>query len=320
MTKTDTANKVIPVYNSIFDLLASVGFPKRKLEEGVAIDTLEKYFNGKLFNTGNFRTTYYVFVYVTEGSGIVGINNKDYPIGPNIFYFASPGHVRKLVISSAVKGFVMSTTREFATQYYKGEVAKDFPFLGYKNIPPIKVEPPLTECFESLLNNMLKTFSCEEGIYRYQIISNLITAFLFKAKQVILTSPYNEGTSSACSPLVLRFMKLLDDNFRKMVAGETEKFYNVTDLAHILHVHPNYLNNKVRKETGKPVSSWIKEMVMIEAQSLLLNTDLTIAQISEKLRYDEPTNFTKYFKRKVGRTPKEYRIQANLNNKPVLAH
>ncbi|HEY9819467.1 MAG TPA: helix-turn-helix domain-containing protein [Candidatus Sericytochromatia bacterium] len=50
---------------------------------------------------------------------------------------------------------------------------------------------------------------------------------------------------------------------------------------------------------------------MLEAKNLLTHTDLDIADISDNLRFDEPTNFSKFFKKYVALTPLQFR-----NRKP----
>ncbi|WP_461115458.1 helix-turn-helix domain-containing protein [Spirosoma jeollabukense] len=84
------------------------------------------------------------------------------------------------------------------------------------------------------------------------------------------------------------------------------------EIAHLLAVHPNYLGDVVKKETGKSVSDWIDSRLVAEAKSLRLQTDLTIAQIACTLAFNEPTNFTKYFRHQTGLTPRAYRTDQPL--------
>lgn len=304
----------IPFYNNISEFLSAAGFPQQT-EPDFTINTMENYFKGGLFSMGPFRRNYYVFVYITEGEGKVTLDNKEYIIKPDMFYYSSPGHVTSIEIDKGLKGYMVSSSVGFLEKYYAGDIYKEFPFLGYVNAPPLQVEGGLNNCFTTVLANILKTYDCEQGSYRYHIISNLLIAFLYKVKQLILISPVQIGTEKKCSSMVLNFMKLLDKHFRNIVAGKEDKLYTVADFARLLHVHPNYLSSRVKKETGKSISHWLKGMIIGEAQNLLLNTTLSVAQISDKLKFDEPTNFTKYFKKKMGRSPKEYRVQAELNHK-----
>jgi AraC family transcriptional regulator, transcriptional activator of pobA len=55
------------------------------------------------------------------------------------------------------------------------------------------------------------------------------------------------------------------------------------------------------------IEQFIIERILLEAKSLLTHTELNIAEISHNLQFDEPTNFSKFFKKYVGLTPLQFR-------------
>lgn len=300
----------IPLYNTVSDFLLANGI-NHPTDPDFSIDTLENYFSGRVLKSGPFQRNYFVFVYVCDGEGKLGLDNTVHLLGPNTFYYAIPLHISSITINKALKGYLASVSDTFIRQSYRGDLYTVFPFLAYQAPIPVLVKLPLQECFSKYLTTIHETFKCEKGQYRSQIISNLLVAFLYKVKQLMLTSPDCKTFNS--SPLVRKFLVMLDENFREMVAGKEPRMAKVADFADRLHVSPNYLGSRVSKETGKPITRWIKRMVLSEAEALLMNTDLSIQQISDKLQFDEPTNFTKFFKKETGRTPKDFRIQAGLN-------
>ena len=58
---------------------------------------------------------------------------------------------------------------------------------------------------------------------------------------------------------------------------------------------------------GSSAAEWIERCVALEARALLKSTNMTIQQISDELNFPSQTFFGKYFKRRVGMSPKEYR-------------
>ncbi|WP_443216704.1 helix-turn-helix domain-containing protein [Scytonema sp. HK-05] len=58
----------------------------------------------------------------------------------------------------------------------------------------------------------------------------------------------------------------------------------------------------MKQGTGKTARSFIVERILLEAKSLLTHTELDIAEISHNLQFDEPTNFSKFFKKYAGLT------------------
>jgi AraC family transcriptional activator of pobA len=304
-------NKHIPQYNSISQFLKAIGRAHQH-ESDFTIDTLENYFNGKLIQSGVYRANYFVFVYITDGKGTLMLDNEVYDVGRSTFYYVNPGHLIAIQVDKSLKGYMMSTNEKFLKKYYSGEIYVDFPFLRYENDPPEKVESHFAECFKIFLSGMLKIYKCENGKYQYHIINNLTIALLYKIKELLLTSSAPSYKKYNSSPLVLRFMKSLHDEVNKLINGKIERKFTAKEFANMLHITPNHLNRMVKKETGKSVSTWINERILSEAQTLLLNTGLTIAQISEKMGFNESSYFIKYFKKKTGRTPKDYRDQVGL--------
>ncbi|WJS93332.1 helix-turn-helix transcriptional regulator [Flavobacterium johnsoniae] len=81
----------------------------------------------------------------------------------------------------------------------------------------------------------------------------------------------------------------------------------VKDLADALHLSPNYLTDLLKKETGMNAQDHIHYFLMEEAKSILMNTDSSVAEIAYSLGFEYPQYFSKLFKTKTGKTPKEYR-------------
>jgi len=98
----------------------------------------------------------------------------------------------------------------------------------------------------------------------------------------------------------------LDKHLQEIVSGQTDIYYEIHDLAEILHIHPTHLSNTSKQTTGKSPCDICHEKTITVAKKLLENTELTISEVAFKLTY-EHTNFTKYFKKHTGKTPSAYR-------------
>lgn len=75
-----------------------------------------------------------------------------------------------------------------------------------------------------------------------------------------------------------------------------------------LSLTPKYLSKVIRQNSGKTAGEWIEEYVILEAKALLKSTNKTIQQITDELNFSTQSFFGKYFKRRVGLSPKEYRV------------
>lgn len=74
-----------------------------------------------------------------------------------------------------------------------------------------------------------------------------------------------------------------------------------------LDVQPGHLTTKVRRLTGRTYGTWVIERRMIEARRLLAQTDLSLAEIAERVGYAEIESFVRRFRRYHAMTPGSWR-------------
>jgi AraC-like DNA-binding protein len=63
----------------------------------------------------------------------------------------------------------------------------------------------------------------------------------------------------------------------------------------------------IKEASGTTANDWIDRYVVLEAKALLKSTGMTIQQISEELNFSSQSFFGKYFKRRTGMSPSEYK-------------
>lgn len=109
----------------------------------------------------------------------------------------------------------------------------------------------------------------------------------------------NESKKTKKDILVEKFLTFVKENCRKerMIEFYSEKLF----------LTPKHLSKVIRERSGKSSGEWIEDHVMLEAKALLKSTDKTIQQISDELNFPSQSFFGKYFKRREGISPKEYR-------------
>lgn len=71
--------------------------------------------------------------------------------------------------------------------------------------------------------------------------------------------------------------------------------------------HPHYVSKVFRQETGVNFSEYLLKHRLQMAKKWLTETDMTITEMAEKLKYTNPTNFIRYFRKIEGITPGQYR-------------
>ncbi|MBP3633347.1 MAG: helix-turn-helix transcriptional regulator [Oscillospiraceae bacterium] len=79
------------------------------------------------------------------------------------------------------------------------------------------------------------------------------------------------------------------------------------ELAALCHMHPNHFIRYFAKMTGQTPGAYVTERRMETAKRLLEATDQPIARIMEQVGLQEPTHFSKLFRKYYATTPREYR-------------
>lgn len=95
------------------------------------------------------------------------------------------------------------------------------------------------------------------------------------------------------------FMELLYKNYRE--------HRDVAFYAGKLSLTQRYFTTAIRKTSGASALRWIERYVVLEAQLMLRDTHLDIKEIATELNFEDPSHFSKYFKRVTGLSPEEYR-------------
>ncbi|NGZ76849.1 helix-turn-helix transcriptional regulator [Saccharibacillus alkalitolerans] len=81
----------------------------------------------------------------------------------------------------------------------------------------------------------------------------------------------------------------------------------VSDIAARHHVSVSTLRRIVHDYTGYPFNEFVHRLRTAEARNVLLNTDMSVKEIGERLGYKDMFYFSRVFKRITGVSPREYR-------------
>jgi AraC family transcriptional regulator of adaptative response / methylphosphotriester-DNA alkyltransferase methyltransferase len=101
------------------------------------------------------------------------------------------------------------------------------------------------------------------------------------------------------------YVRELDKHLDDIMHDRTTVMLEIRDFAELLHIHPTHLTNTIKLTTGKPPCWYFEDKIMQLAKEML-HQNIPIKNVAFKLTFDA-SNFTKFFKRFEGVTPKEYR-------------
>ena len=105
-----------------------------------------------------------------------------------------------------------------------------------------------------------------------------------------------------------KFEQLLDEYFRSNLPVQ-DGLPSVKYFADKIYLSPNYFGDMIKKETGMTPQEHIQMKVIELAKEHIVETDETISEIAYTLGFQYPQHLSRLFKKRVGCTPNEYRLQ-----------
>ena len=106
--------------------------------------------------------------------------------------------------------------------------------------------------------------------------------------------------------VVKKFIRLLDNYIVNQAAREG--LPSVAYFADKCCLSSGYFGNLVRVETGRTAKDIIADRLLAHAKQLLNDDTLTITMISERMGFDYPQHFVRFFKAHTGKTPTQWRM------------
>ncbi len=175
-------------------------------------------------------------------------------------------------------------------------------YLDYGQHEALYLTNEEVEEISAVFQLMLKYYESEKRhfgvlISYVNVVISLVEAFY---KRQFSTDPkqYNR--------VVTDFQQSLIEYYNQPV----KQLPNVQYFADKLGLTANYLGDIIKHFTQKSALENIHEFVIKRAKELLKqNTEMNTTEIAYELGFEYPNYFSKFFKKQVGLSPKEYRLQ-----------
>jgi AraC family transcriptional regulator of adaptative response / methylphosphotriester-DNA alkyltransferase methyltransferase len=106
--------------------------------------------------------------------------------------------------------------------------------------------------------------------------------------------------------ITAEYFAAVEQHMSDFLSGKATEFFEIRDFAEQMFIHPTHLSNTIKLTTGKSPCYFFEERIVNVAKNKLKENKMSITEIAHFLTFD-PSNFTKFFKRFVNQTPKQYR-------------
>jgi two-component system response regulator YesN len=102
--------------------------------------------------------------------------------------------------------------------------------------------------------------------------------------------------------VIQKAAEYMRDNFNKKLT--------IDDISQAVYLSPCYLSKIFKQELGCTIMEFLTKVRIDEAKKLLRNPRYNIMQVANLIGFDDPSYFTKVFKKSEGITPSQYKRRA----------
>jgi len=246
------------------------------------------------------RHSFYHTLLFTKGSGKHSIDFEFFDVRPGQVYFMSPGQVHSWAFDGEVDGYVINFSGDIFRHFLKdADYLEQFSFFsGVAQESVLQLAPQYFEDLKNLYSKILDVVAVPENGHTADLIAiHLLEIFILSEQSKHKETPL--GHQQHNNAVLHHFRKLLNRHF--------QQYRLPKDYAAMLYITPNHLNALCKEVLGKPVGDIIRDRILVEAKRLLVNMDLTIAEIGYQLNFQDNSYFTKFFKKYTGTTPEAFK-------------
>lgn len=99
----------------------------------------------------------------------------------------------------------------------------------------------------------------------------------------------------------------LKDSFVSMVEEDIHRFRSVDYYAGRLCVTVRHLSKVIKQTMGYTAKQWIDNYAILEMKVALQSATLSVQEVAWMFHFPDPSTFSRYFKKRTGYSPSEYR-------------
>lgn len=181
----------------------------------------------------------------------------------------------------------------------------DSPFFKTGGTPVFFLDEIQTKTIADIFGKMMTEMS-GNYTHKYDLLRNYLHLLMHEAIKLQPPSDYIQHTN-ASTRIASLFIELLERQFPVHFQQAPLNLRSAKDFADQLSLHVNSLNRSVKQVTGKTTTQWLTDRITKEAVTMLQDTNWNVAEIAYALGFEEPNNFTSFFKKHTGQAPSNLR-------------
>lgn len=249
--------------------------------------------------------SYYQIIWFKEGGGKHFVDFKDYKVTENIVFFIAKNQVHYFDNNIHYNGVLLHFNEAFLV--HKDSETDFFLKCNLFNNPfkqqfcSIGQETGII--LDGYISQLKREFENADEFGKEELLRAYLKSFLIQAHRTKTAQDQSKNYVSFQLDekrlQLIKFINLIEENYTKGLS--------IAEYSRLLFVSSRTLANLTGLLLNKTPIQMIQERIIIEAQRLLIHSELNVNQVGYRLGFDDPSYFVKYFKKHIKVSPSEFR-------------
>ena len=216
----------------------------------------------------------------------------------NTLFFINQNQVHYFCTESSNEGYLFHFNTSFISKL-SSELPSRFSISIFNEMGPPFLSLAIEEVklLEIISKSIMKELTEKKENYA-DIVMHQFLVLLYQIERLKREQTTFDIDSNSDFSKVVQFKQLIIEQF--------DQNFHIKEIAKELGLSPKKLNALIKQYTSLTPASLIKEMKILEAKRMLASKSRSIKEIAYSLGFDQPTYFTKYFKKETTKTPKQF--------------
>ncbi len=246
------------------------------------------------------RHNFYTVLVVNRAKGLHKIDFNTYQLTNKQVFFVAPGQVHQVIESEKSFGFAMTFSDQFLVE---NSIPLSFIdslnlFQNYGQSPPLL---PCEQQFKTIVHyaNKIYDLFTSDAQMKCLSIGSFLKLLLIECNNICAINPIEMDIDTTGDNLIRSFKKSVERSYKKE--------HSTTFYANQLYITPDHLNRTYKAKTGNTAKDYIQARIITEAKRLLYFSDMTNKEIAYELGFNEPANFSAFFKKHTQMSPSNFK-------------
>lgn len=257
------------------------------------------------------RHSYFHLFWVTQGAGRHMVDFCDHPVQDRSVFIVAPGQIHFWSVEPETQGYLFNFNAEIFAGNSGAAAAHDEQLrLHLHANPAFYPDDTQAEAVSQIIELIAAEYQ-RPGRGSTHIVTHLFQVLLLRILRI--EQPSVVATPSGAPGLSQRFALQVE---RRFLQGST-----MADYANALCVSERTLAEATKRAAGKTPKEIILDRLLLEAKRLLLHSNMAVADIAYHLNFDDPAYFGRFFRRRTGMPPGEFkRVTRESADAPSVQH